>query len=125
MKLSERRIEVTKAFLVANGIPAEKISVEPLGETQLLDAATVQALEAENPFKPADAKQYKPRTIRLAYNRRVDIELQPAELQSSRFLPYATAEEEVLLKPSWPRWKTVNEAQQAPTVATIAGEAGQ
>jgi outer membrane protein OmpA-like peptidoglycan-associated protein len=118
MALSERRIAVVKAFLIAHSIPEDKIAIEPLGFTQALDATTVDQLEAENPFKPADtAKQQKPRTIRLAYDRRVDVELQPAAMQSSRFFPHPAAEAGLLLQPTWPSLHKVKEAQQAPTAA--------
>ncbi len=119
MALSARRVAAVKAFLVAHGISEDKITVEPMGITQILDAATVSGLEAENPFKSAEiAKGEKLRAIRLAYNRRSDIEVQPANLQTSRFFPHSAAEADVLLKSTWPKLKTVVNAQQPPSAVT-------
>lgn len=120
MKLSERRIATVKAFLIAQGIPEDKISVEAFGDGKPLNAATVAQLEAENPFK-AGAADHKDRSIRLAYNRRIDIELQPVGVETARFFPHEVVDAHLLLKPGWPSMSTVMAAQQtapAPVVAS-------
>ena len=123
MALSERRIAVVKAFLIAHGIPEDKIAIEPLGHTQALDAETVAQLEAENPLKATDiGQEHNPRAVWLAYNRRIDIEVQPANLLTSRFYPHPAAEADLLLQPTWPSLHKVEEAQQAPTVAATGAE---
>ncbi len=116
MALSERRIAVVKDFLVAHGIPEDKITPDPLGKTQVLDADTVAQLEAENPFKN-EGTVHKVRTMRMAYNRRIDIEVQPANVQTSRYFPHPATDAHLLLQPTWASHKLVEEAQQAPTVA--------
>ena len=76
MKLSERRVNAVKSLLVAHGVPADKIDVEPNGKTKQLDQAAVAQLEAQNPNK-AGAADHDERAVWLTYNRRIDIELQP------------------------------------------------
>jgi len=122
LRLSERRTAVVEAFLVLHGVPEDKIQVEALGETQQLDAATVNQLEIQDPFKVERLQTPKQvKATRLAYNRRVDIELQPTSVQTSRFYPHQASDAGVLEQRSWAPLKTVIDAQQAPTVASDTG----
>jgi len=122
MGLSQRRVEVTKDFLVAHGVPANKIVLKPMGKTRELDAATVRQLEAESPFK-AEPKKESPRATWLAYNRRVDVEIQPADVQTSRFFPSQASDSQILAGTKWPSLKNVIKADQGSTsmVASAAG----
>jgi len=120
MALSERRVAVVKAFLVSHGIPEDKILLEPMGETKQLDAATVQQLEAENMFKD-ESKKHNTRATWLAYNRRIDIEVQPADLQTTRFFPHQANDADLLMQPGWPSLQKVIDAQQTPTAAGVTG----
>jgi len=122
MRLSERRIVAAKAFLVAHGIPQDKIQSEALGESKELDAATVKQLEAENPFNVQGSKMHNARTTWLAYNRRIDIEIQPADVQTTRFFPHEASDAELLMQRTWPSLKKVMDAQHGS--ATVAGGAG-
>lgn len=115
-KLSQRRVAAVKAFLVGQGVPEDKISFEALGEKDQLDSAAVQKLEAENPFKAgATEKNQDQRAIQLAYNRRIDIQLQPANLETARFFPYQASDAVALLSPKGPG-REVSET----AVATVA-----
>ena len=119
LKLSERRIAAVKSFLVAQGIPEDKISMVAFGDTKGLDTAMVHQLEAENPFK-AGAAGHTDREIRLAYNRRIDVELQPVGVESARFFPHEVNDADLLVKPAFPRMNTVLAAQQAISPKVIA-----
>ena len=121
LKLSERRITAVKNFLVAQGIPVDKITVEAFGDTKGLDAATVAQLEAENPFK-AGAAGHAKREIRLAYDRRIDIELQPVGVETARFFPYEVHDADLLMKPMVPSQKAVLAAQQPTPTVTASVE---
>ena len=99
LKLSERRVAAVKAFLVAQGVPEDKISSVALGETNGLDAAAVQKLEAENPFK-AGADEQDERATQLAYNRRIDVELQPANIETAQFFPHEVTDAKLLMSPT-------------------------
>ena len=119
LKLSERRIAVVKAFLVSQRIPEDKIVVDAVGESKQLDAATVKRLEAENPFRVENSKKHSPRATRLAYNRRADVELQPAGMETSRFFPHQASDADLLLQAAWPSLQKVIKAQQ--TSAVVGG----
>ena len=102
-KLSERRVAAVKAFLVGQGVPEDKISFEALGESSQLDSGAVQKLEAENPFKSGVTEEDKDQqAIQLAYNRRIDMELQPADVETARFFPYQASDAVALLSPHGP-----------------------
>ena len=83
---------------------------------------TVKQLEEENPFKAGSAKKHNARTTWLAYNRRTDVEIQPADLQTTRFFPDQASDAELLMQRGWPSLEKVEGAQQGST--TIAGAAG-
>ena len=104
MKLSERRVEAVRAFLVSQGVPEGKIVTKALGETKQLNSEEVKRLEAENPFR-VSAPQQDERTTELAYNRRIDLELQPVNVETARFFPYEVADAELLLNPAEPSRK--------------------
>jgi hypothetical protein len=120
LELSERRVAVVKAFLVSHGIPEDKILLEPMGETKQLDAATVQQLEAENMFKD-ESKKHNTRATWLAYNRRIDIEVQPADMQTTRFFPHQANDADLLLQAGWPSLRKVIDAEQTSTVVGVSG----
>ena len=122
LKLSERRIATVKAYLIAGGVPESKIVTEPLGKTKTLDATTVKQLEAENPFRVEAPKKPNRRATQLVYNRRIDIEVQPAGMETSRFFPHQATDANLLLQTNWPSLKKVVGAQEAsPAVAGGTG----
>lgn len=109
MKLSQRRVELVKSFLIAQGVPANKIQTDALGKTRVLDAQTVAQLESENPLK--DGKRRNAKATRLAYNRRVDVEIQPAALESSRYYPFVAQDSKVMWQRTWPGLTKVKDAE--------------
>ncbi len=122
MKLSERRIKAVKAYLIAGGIPENKIEIEAFGKSRILDATTVKQLEAENPLKVEGAKKPNRRATQLVYNRRIDIEVQPAGMETSRFFPHQATDASLLMQTNWPGLKKVVSAQEASTA--VAGGTG-
>ena len=93
--LSERRVQRVKDFLVSQGIAADKIDTTAYGQKRPLDKATVADLQAKNP-NPAEKSMVNPAATWLAYNRRVDIVLLPANTQSDRFYPNNAADAKTL-----------------------------
>jgi len=67
------------------GIPESKIETVANGDKQQLDAAKVKALHEENPNKLA--KHGTDQDLTWAYNRRVDIVLQPKDVVSAQYYP--------------------------------------
>jgi hypothetical protein len=108
--LTERRAERVKAYLVAHGISADKIALQAMGKEKQLDRKEVETLVAKNPAKPPKWMSRDKRTTWLAYNRRVDIVLEPAEQQSAEIYPDDAPDARVLWSRKEPSLKTVEAA---------------
>jgi outer membrane protein OmpA-like peptidoglycan-associated protein len=89
--LSQRRAEVAKDFLIAQGVPADRLEMEGHGQDQNLTDDQVKQLVNQNP-ELAEAEQQKALeklyTLVLANNRRVDIILSTTGQESSRQYPF-------------------------------------
>ncbi len=94
--LSELRVQRVKEFLVSQGIAAEKIDTSAYGEQKPLDKTTVGDLQNRNPNKPPEKRARDSQATWLAYNRRVDIVLVPANAESERFYPNEATDSEIL-----------------------------
>ncbi len=111
MKLSQRRAEKVRGFLLDMGIPYDRIEIQAKGEEGLLNADAVKELEAKNPTS-ADAKGDKAeRDMELAYNRRVDIAIMPVSVESAKIYPHAADGSALLRNRRVERYKAV-EAKQ-------------
>lgn len=91
-KLSERRLERVKAFLVEQGISADSIETKAYGKENRLTMEEALQLEAQNPNGQKEEKNKS--HIQHPYNRRVDISI--ADAQSGRYFPHKTADASVL-----------------------------
>lgn len=101
LKLSGRRAMIVKDFLVSQGIPANRITVAIKGADDVIDKDTVKSLEATNPESAPPDRVKKERATTLAYNRRVDVNIQPAATDSVRFFPHQAADSALLFDPRW------------------------
>ena len=99
--LSERRGQSVKDFLVAAGVPADKIDVSAYGEDKPLDESTVNQLQSSNPNPPPEAHLKNTHASWLAYNRRVDILFLPSNKESEQYYPNNAADADIL----WQRAK--------------------
>ena len=108
--LTERRAERVKAYLVAHGISADKIALQAMGKEKQLDRKEVGTLMAKNPAKPPKWMARDKRATWLAYNRRVDIVLEPGEQQSSEIYPDEAPDARVLWSRKEPSLKVVEAA---------------
>jgi hypothetical protein len=115
-RLSERRVSIVKDFLIAQGISPEAISGEAKGEEAPLDKDAVEQLEANNPQHPAADRVMTARAKRLAYNRRADVTIGPAALESARFYPHEAADSELLYKAERVRESKIIEASTSEAV---------
>jgi hypothetical protein len=100
MGLSERRVDRVKSFLVELGVPAASIQTKAFGEEDNLKAEDVTRLVDENPnLSEQDRAKIKRewRKFILANNRRVDIVLEPAGIQSRRFYPFSADDAKILM----------------------------
>jgi outer membrane protein OmpA-like peptidoglycan-associated protein len=94
-KLSERRAELTKKFLVDQGVPEASLSTEAYGKTKNLTADEVKQLVDQNAnLSDADKQKALARiqTIVLANNRRVDIGLKGTGQESAKTYPFNSSD---------------------------------
>jgi len=101
-KLSERRVERTKAYLVANGISADAIETQGLGEEQPMSPEQVkQAIDQDQNITAAQKTQLSKnaKVLALAQNRRVDVTLSTTGQTSVRQFPFNAEDALNLINP--------------------------
>jgi outer membrane protein OmpA-like peptidoglycan-associated protein len=101
-KLSERRVERTKAYLVANGVSADAIETQGLGQEQPMSADQVkQAIDQDQTITAAQKAQLSrnAKVLALAQNRRVDVTLSTTGQTSVRQFPFNAGDALNLINP--------------------------
>ncbi|HLB86589.1 MAG TPA: OmpA family protein [Terriglobales bacterium] len=91
VKLSERRVERAKSYLIEKGVPADHLETKAFGFEKNMTADEVKKLLEEDPdITPADKQKLVKNllTVRLANNRRVDVTLSTTGEQSVRRFPF-------------------------------------
>jgi outer membrane protein OmpA-like peptidoglycan-associated protein len=102
--LSQRRADRVKEYLTSLGVPESKIDTVAQGKEHPLDSATVKLLHDQNPNKPAQPLGSF-QDLEWAYNRRVDLVLQPKGTQSTQYYPGNAPEAKLLFDSEWPEGK--------------------
>src|SRR5712671_7143341 len=100
VKLSERRVERTKSYLVEKGVPADHLETRAFGFEKNMTSEEVQKLiEADSGLSPAEKQKILKNllTVRLANNRRVDVTLSTTGEQSVRRFPFSAKDALTLL----------------------------
>jgi len=90
-RLSERRAELAKRFLVEQGVPEANIETQALGNQENLTADEVKQLLDQDAGLSVEAREKVIRklgNIVLAYNRRVDFTLSSTGQESARAYPF-------------------------------------
>ena len=90
-RLTERRVERSKSFLIAHGVPAGSIDVRSFGKEDELTADQVTQQIHDNPELTEDERQKMLNNlpvIVLANNRRVDISLSTTGQESVHRYPF-------------------------------------
>ena len=117
-KLSERRVERTKAYLVANGVSADAIETQGLGEEQPMSPDQVkQAIDQDQNITAAQKAQLSKnaKILALAQNRRVDVTLSTTGQTSVRQFPFNAEDALNLINPRGaPGTKKAPAAKPAP-----------
>jgi outer membrane protein OmpA-like peptidoglycan-associated protein/opacity protein-like surface antigen len=101
-KLTERRVERTKTFLVEHGVPADHFELKAFGKEDQLTADQIKEQMADNPdLSPAERqKMMRNLTVLvLANNRRVDVTLSTTGQQSVRRYPFNAKDFLTLISP--------------------------
>jgi len=100
-KLSERRVERVKSYLVEHAIPADHIDTKALGFEHNMTAAEVKALVEQDTTLNETTRQKVLKnlpTIVLANNRRVDVTLSTTGEQGVRGLPFNAEDATTLIR---------------------------
>jgi len=90
-RLSERRAELAKRFLVEQGVPEANIETQAFGKEKSLTSEQVKQLLDQDAALSGEAREKVIRklgNIVLAYNRRVDITLSSTGQESARAYPF-------------------------------------
>jgi outer membrane protein OmpA-like peptidoglycan-associated protein len=101
-KLSERRVERTKSFLVQQGVSTDAIETQGLGEEQPMSADQVkQAVDQEQGLTASQKAQLNrnANVLALAQNRRVDVTLSTTGQTSVRQFPFNAEDALNLINP--------------------------
>jgi hypothetical protein len=111
--LSARRADAARNYLISQGIPAEKIETSAEGVAQELTRQQVASLQSQDPqSQPAWMKNRKKATW-LAYNRRVDVILEPTGQTSTEAYPNDAPDARVLWQRPVPKLTTVETAAKS------------
>lgn len=103
VKLSERRADRAKNYLVEKGVPADHLQTQAYGfEKNMTDAEVKSQIEADPDLSAAEKQKILKNllTVRLASNRRVDITLSTTGEQSVRRFPFNSRDALTLLSRS-------------------------
>ena len=112
LALSQRRGDLVKNFLIAQGIPADKIEVRAEGKDHPLDAKSIQDLQSKDSEQPQKWETARKQDMQLAYNRRVDIVLEPSGQQSTEAYPNTAPDARTLWQRTAPTLKVVESASK-------------
>jgi len=117
LKLSERRAELAKNYLVSQGIPAGDIQLRADGNQKEISRKEVSMLQAQDPQKPEKWMKHRSEDTWLAYNRRVDVILEPVGTQSTDEFPNDASDARLLWQRAQPSFRKVELAAQSSTTA--------
>jgi len=119
LMLSKRRADLVKSYLVSRGIPADKIQTRADGKQQELSRNDVAKLQAADSQKPDNWMMQRTAATWLAYNRRVDIILEPTGKQSTEAYPNDASDARILWQRAQPSLRRVESAAQSSTKASL------
>jgi uncharacterized cupredoxin-like copper-binding protein len=114
LALSQRRAETVKSYLVSQGIAADKIETRAEGKDKQLDEKKVAELQSEDTQKPPAWMSAKEKATLLAYNRRVDIILEPMGQESTEAYPNDASDARILWQMPAPKLNAVETAERSP-----------
>ena len=110
--LSERRAEIVKNYLVSQGIAAGQIETQAEGKDKQLEQKQVENLEAQDTQPPQKWMTKSEKATWLAYNRRVDIILEPKGQESTEAYPNDAPEAHILWQRPVPKLQAVESASK-------------
>lgn len=114
LALSQRRADIAKDYLVSQGVPADKIETRAEGKEKQLDEKQVASLQSQDAEKPEKWMTSRKKATWFAYNRRVDVVLEPAGQESTEAYPNDAPDARLLWQRPIPQLKAVENASQLP-----------
>jgi hypothetical protein len=123
LALSKRRAEQVKNYLASQGIAADKIQIQADGKTRQLSENDVSTLQAQDKQKPDKWMKRNKKATWMAYNRRVDIVLEPSGTKSTEAYPNGASDARVLWQRAQPSLHEVTSAgkMSGPIASVQAG----
>jgi len=94
-------------LLLSQGIAANKLETQAVGKDKQLPEKEVEKLQSENPEHPQKWMTKRERDTWLAYNRRVDIVLEPKGQKSADLYPNDEPETHIVWERRMPSLKAV------------------
>jgi outer membrane protein OmpA-like peptidoglycan-associated protein len=122
MKLSERRVERARSYLVEKGVAADHVEVKAFGfEKNMTSDEVKKLLDADSSLAPGERQKLVRNidTVRMANNRRVDVTLSTTGEQSVRQFPFNAKDALTLLSRGGP----AQGKAKAPAAKTAAPKA--
>jgi hypothetical protein len=120
LALSERRAMLVKSLLVSQGIASDKLGTQAEGKDKQLNESQVRKLQSEDPQAPQKWMSKREKATWLAYNRRVDIILEPKGLESAALYPNDAPAAHIVWERRVPSLKAVVAASKTPPGAELA-----
>lgn len=118
--LSERRAMLVKSLLLSQGIAADRVETQAEGKDKQLDENQVKKLQSEDPQTPQKWMSKRERATWLAYNRRVDIILEPKGQESAELYPNDAPAARVVWERQIPSLSAVEAASKMPPGGELA-----
>jgi hypothetical protein len=109
--LSERRAELARDYLISKGVPATELKAEAKGKDDQMALSTAESLQSKDTQKPESWMKDNSKATWLAYNRRVDIVLEPAGQQSTEMYPNEITSAHLLWQRTEPSLKAISKLE--------------
>lgn len=125
-KLSQRRVDRTKSYLVQQGVPDGAIEAQGLGEEQPMnDAQTKDVIQQSTELKPEEKTVLlkEVHNVALAQARRVDVTLSTTGQTSVRQYPFNAGDALRLIDPKGVKTRAAAKSAQKPTGKTAPKKA--
>ncbi|HEX3091280.1 MAG TPA: OmpA family protein [Candidatus Angelobacter sp.] len=121
-KLSQRRVDRTKSYLVQQGVPDSAIEAQGLGEEQPMnDAQTKDVIQQSTELKPEEKSVLlgDVHNVALAQARRVDVTLSTTGQTSVRQYPFNAGDALRLIDPKGVKTRAAAKKAQKPSGKTV------
>jgi outer membrane protein OmpA-like peptidoglycan-associated protein len=121
-KLSQRRVDRTKSYLVQQGVPDSALEAQGLGEEQPMnDAQTKDVIQQSTELKPEEKSVLlgDVHNVALAQARRVDVTLSTTGQTSVRQYPFNAGDALRLIDPKGVKTRAAAQKAQKPSGKTV------